>query len=193
MKKKAFLPLSSKLFLIVTALALTLVLVFVFYQYRRENEYRVELLNTKMQGYNKELGSRLVNKDTTSFLRYERRLLRDGVRTTILDYEGNVLFDNEASNSIKKDNHLGRKEIRYAISLGKGYDIKRESANIGGKWFYSATAFPKNGFIVRTSHPYNMRLSNVLGTNRGYLWIGLAICIMLIILYYIYKIGRAHV
>lgn len=105
MKKKAFLPLSSKLFLIVTALALTLVLVFVFYQYRRENEYRVELLNTKMQGYNKELGSRLVNKDTTSFLRYERRLLRDGVRTTILDYEGNVLFDNEASNSIKKDNH----------------------------------------------------------------------------------------
>lgn len=186
MKKKAFLPLSSKLFLIVTALALTLVLVFVFYQYRRENEYRVELLNTKMQGYNKEMGSRLVNKDTTSFLRYERRLLRDGVRTTILDYEGNVLFDNEASNSIKKDNHLGRKEIRYAISLGKGYDIKRESANIGGKWFYSATAFPKNGFIVRTSHPYNMRLSNVLGTNRGYLWIGLAICIMLIILYYIY-------
>ena len=90
MKKKAFLPLSSKLFLIVTALALTIVLVFVFYQYRRENEYRVELLNTKMQGYNKEMGSRLVNKDTTSFLRYERRLLRDGVRTTILDYEGNV-------------------------------------------------------------------------------------------------------
>lgn len=186
MKKKVELPLSTKLFLTITALFLTLVLVFVFFQYSREGQYKAELLNTKLQGYNKDMRDYLSSGDTAEFIKFEQRLLRKGIRTTLMDYSGNVSFDNEASDSILAVNHAGRKEVQDAILHGIGYDIKRESATLGGKWFYSATAYPESDLIVRTAHPYDLSLAEMLSSNKAYLWIGLGLCIFMILIYYMY-------
>ena len=53
--QKHFLSFSRKLFLSVISLFLVFAVCFIAYQYQREREYKVELLNTKLQDYNSRL------------------------------------------------------------------------------------------------------------------------------------------
>ena len=46
---------SQRLFLSVLLLFLLFVICFVAYQYHREREYKIELLNTKLQDYNRQM------------------------------------------------------------------------------------------------------------------------------------------
>ncbi len=46
---------SQRLFLLVLSLSLLFVICFVAYQYHREKEYKIELLNTKLQDYNRQM------------------------------------------------------------------------------------------------------------------------------------------
>ena len=57
--QRHFLSFSRKLFLSVISLFLVFAVCFIAYQYQREREYKVELLNTKLQDYNSRLYERL--------------------------------------------------------------------------------------------------------------------------------------
>ena len=61
--QKAFLPLlAENLFLSVISLFLVFAICFIAYQYQREREYKIELLNTKLQDYNSRLYEQLENQ-----------------------------------------------------------------------------------------------------------------------------------
>lgn len=177
--------LSSGLFLIVATLFLSFALLFMFFQYQREKQYRIEILNTRLQGYNRDICD-LWTTDTASFSRYTRRLDDEGMRVTLMNMDGEVFFDSQASDSKHLNNHLDRKEIQQAIKNGEGYDIKRSSSTMGGKWFYSATSFPEKHLIVRTSHIYDVSLATMLASDNGYLLMALAMSILLLFIYYLY-------
>ena len=177
--------LSSGLFLIVATLFLSFALLFIFFQYQREKQYRIEILNTRLQGYNRYICD-LWTTDTASFSRYTRRLDDEGMRVTLMNMDGEVFFDSQASDSKHLNNHLDRKEIQQAIKNGDGYDIKRSSSTMGGKWFYSATSFPEKHLIVRTSHIYDVSLATMLASDNGYLLMALAMSILLLFIYYLY-------
>ena len=59
--QKHFLSFSRKLFLSVISLFLVFAICFIAYQYQREREYKIELLNTKLQDYNSRLYEQLAN------------------------------------------------------------------------------------------------------------------------------------
>lgn len=177
--------LTSRLLLLVATIFVSFAMFFIFFQYQREKKYRIDILNTRLQICNEDVRD-LILTDTAALTRYEARLLNDGIRVTVLDTSGNVLSDSQASDLSKVKNHRDRSEIRQAMSSGEGYAIKRSSSTLGGKWFYSATAFKDDGIIVRSAHIYDVSLMTMLSDVNGYLWPVLALSILLLFVYYLY-------
>ncbi len=182
---KKNISLSSKLFIVVSTLFLSFALCFLFFQYQREKTYRLNILNTRLQDCNNDIRDLLISSPE-SLPAFEERLKKEGIRVTVLDMQGRVLSDSQAADSSTFENHIGRKEIQDALSCGVGYDIKRASKTMGGKWFYSATAFPEDGIIVRTSHLYDVSMARMLASDKGFLWIALGLSFVLIFVYLLY-------
>ena len=72
----------------------------------------------------------------------------DELRITVIQNDGNVIFDNYADTS-QMDNHLGREEIQLALINGEGFTV-RNSDTLSQNLFYYAIQL-ENGSIVRVS------------------------------------------
>ena len=103
------------------------------------------------------------------------------VKVTLLDSDGNVLFDTDPN--VISENHKERPEVTKAFALGQGYTIRRLSKTDHRDYFYSAK---KSGsVVVRTALPYSVNLSNVLKGDADYVWLFLGTTIVVnIILYF---------
>ena len=73
-------------------------------------------------------------------------------RVTVIDHEGNVIYDNSGSDITAMDNHLNREEIREALNTGYGNCIRRSSTMLE-KAIYTAILLP-DGNIIRLSSNY---------------------------------------
>lgn len=141
----------NKIFIIATILASIFTLFFGIYEYKREHAFRVDILHSRLQLNN----------------HYYREHRGDkGIRVTVIDTLGNVLYDSEESDIRHMGNHLQREEIQEALHDGSGYAIKRvttlpsDEQREGEKYFYSATRFGDT--IVRSSVPYSAELTSSL-------------------------------
>ena len=106
--QKHFLSFSRKLFLSVISLFLVFAFCFIAYQYQREREYKVELLNTQLQNYNSRLYERLNSnpaiEETTE--KYIRDHALEDLRVTLIDLQGNVIYD-----SYQTTDQIGRAHV----------------------------------------------------------------------------------
>ena len=137
--------LTNKIFLVATILASVFTLFFGIYEYRREHAFRVDILHSWLQLNN---------------YRYSEKQGEKGIRVTVIDTLGNVLYDTEERDVKRMGNHLLREEIQEALHHGSGYAIKRASETNGEKYFYSATRLDDK--IVRSSVPYSAELTSSL-------------------------------
>ena len=186
--RRTQLSLSRGLWLSVMALFLVITVCFIIYQYRREKVYRADIIDTQLQTYN-ELIARCIDRP---------ELWPENARVTILRSDGSVITDNVDSNT--HANHLDRPEIQEALKNGRGRDIRRKSATVAHEYFYSATYFAPSaeqksadGVIVRTALPYNHSLIDTLKTDKDFIWLSIAILIVLAVIYeaLTQRIGRA--
>ena len=172
--QKHFLSFSRKLFLSVISLFLVFAICFIAYQYQREREYKIELLNTKLQDYNSRLYEQLENQPLDSEIidGYINNHILEDLRVTLIDAQGNVVYDSYPSHNNQMENHLNRPEVQKAIKHGNGYDVRRTSETTGVPYFYSATHY--KDYIVRSALPYIVSLllmvifykfTNKLGTS----------------------------
>lgn len=92
-------------------------------------------------------------------------------RISWIDAEGNVIFDS-ASDTAEMENHLGREEVREALSSGYG-ESRRYSATLMERSFYSAQKLD-DGTILRLSISQNSILTLFLGMTQ-------LICIIFVI------------
>ena len=178
---------SQRLFFSVITLFLAFVICFLAFQYRREKEYKVELLNTQLQYYNKQLSEFIVQQDTLDIntLRdYVRCYQQKDLRVTLIEPTGKVIFDNLRMDADQFKNHLSRTEIKRALQQGSGYAIHRLSESIGGEFFYSARYYPELGMIIRSALPYNVSLIQSLSTDPHYIWFAFIISLVLICMFY---------
>ena len=168
--QKHFLSFSRKLFLSVISLFLVFAICFIAYQYQREREYKIELLNTKLQDYNSRLYEQLENQplDSEIINGYINNHILEDLRVTLIDAQGNVVYDSYPSHNNQMENHLNRPEVQKAIKHGNGYDVRRTSETTGVPYFYSATHY--KDYIVRSALPYNVSLINNLQADPHYLW-----------------------
>ena len=106
------------------------------------------------------------------------------LRVTIINTDGNVLYDNRIKKYSGMNNHASRPEIAHAIKHGTGSVVDRNSATLNSEFFYSATYFPRDSLIIRSALPYNNTLSKSLRADQHYIWFALTAIILLTIILY---------
>ncbi len=174
--------LGRRMFWSVLAIFLVFAVLFIVFQQIREKEYKIDTLNFRLQTYNSQLYEHILRdgrseKSVEDFLRSHPLT---HVRITMTDKRGNVFYDNKRKDYDHIQNHIQRKEIREALTSGRGYDISRSSESVGGDFFYSATYFPEGGgVVIRSALPYDSGLANSLRADQHFLWFALAVVALL--------------
>lgn len=177
----------KRLFLSVLSLFAIFAVLFIAFQQYREKEYKIETLNLKLQDYNVRLNDALSymgsynEQDINKYL-HDNRL--PNLRVTIVDKNGQVIYDNERKDYNNIPNHKNRKEIAEALKSGAGFDISRPSQSVTGDFFYSATYFHDKGVVVRSALPYNNDLANSLKADQHYIWFAIAVVTLLTMVLY---------
>lgn len=159
---------------------------FGIYQYKREKEYKIDILHSRLQMFNYEMVRMLGENNLTSdslFSDYVARHEVEGMRVSIINKDGCVLLDSYSDNVDSLGNHLQRTEIKQALRDGNGYDIKRMSQSTHETYFYSATRF--NNIIVRTAVPYSAELTESLKADNTYIYFTVILTISLGIVLYL--------
>ena len=105
-----------------------------------------------LKSYTKVIGANYLYR--SDFLEYETN--DSEVRVTLIDEEGNVKFDSYA-NEGEMGNHKERPEVRDAMILGEGEDIRR-SATLDTSTFYYAMKL-EDGMIIRVGKEVQSMLS----------------------------------
>lgn len=188
-----FFSFSRKLFFSVISIFILFALSFVAYQYQREKEFKIEYLNTKLQDYNDKLyeklrGSTEIEKTLNGYINmYEIK----GLRVTVINLKGVVIYDSKQKDYSHIENHLGREEVQKALLNGNGYDVRRVSETTGIQYFYSAKLY--NKYIIRSALPYNMNLINSLKADKHFIWFTIIFTFLLIIIFYKFtnRLGRS--
>lgn len=112
--------------------------------------------------------------------------LPDGVRVSLLDSLGVVIFDSD-HDVLSMDNHLTRPEIQACMKNGKGHAI-RVSDTSDEKYFYFAKSF--DGKIIRCAQSYDIHSESIPGNDRMML---LSIFLLLVIaLLVIFRISERY-
>lgn len=177
----------TKLHLTVMLVFLSFTVAFTMFQHFREKQYKIDNLEIRLQSFNESMDDALhyIGRNDEQILSgYVKRTNIPDLRVTIITPKGKVVFDNMRKDYANFANHANRKEVRNALKYGYGSEIGRKSATLNREYFYSATYFKKDGFIIRSALPYDNNLSETLKTDQHYIWFSLtAIIILTLVLY----------
>ena len=173
-----------KLFLYFFLLILVLMGSITFVQYKRERNFHSHQLDNQLEKYNS-LISNFIESNGILLDTLENfvMLLPDsGLRVTVTDTLGNVLFDSSVPEDVKLENHKSRPEFIDARNELSGKAI-RHSATTGQDYYYFATKFPD--FYVRSALPYNVELKTVLRVNMFFIYFMVVILFLAVIALYL--------
>jgi len=138
-------------------------------EYFHEKGIRIEMLNEELNNYTSlisKYASKYGMNETLDFKGLDTlgsMIANRTLRITLIDFNGNVLFDSEVKNVGKMENHLQRPEIQMAI--GKGYGTAlRVSATTNIKYYYFAKRY--NAYIIRVSAVYDINTKRVIQPDR---------------------------
>lgn len=166
---------------------LSFTVAFTMFQHFREKQYKIDNLEIRLQSFNESMDDALhyIGRNDEKILSgYVKRTNIPDLRVTIITPKGKVVFDNIRKDYANFTNHANRKEVRNALKYGYGSEIERNSKTLKREYFYSATYFKKDGFIIRSALPYDNNLSETLKTDQHYIWFSLtAIIILTLVLY----------
>ena len=166
---------------------LSFTVAFTMFQHFREKQYKIDNLEIRLQSFNESMDDALYyigRNDEKILSGYVKRTNIPDLRVTIITPKGKVVFDNIRKDYANFTNHANRKEVRNALKYGYGSEIERNSKTLKREYFYSATYFKKDGFIIRSALPYDYNLTETLKTDQHYIWFSLtAIIILTLVLY----------
>lgn len=185
----------TKLYLSVLSVFLIFAVSFIVFQQEREKQYKIDTLNLKLQDYNKHMEEsvRLLNLKTEAQLdHYVDSHNFPNLRVTIIRTDGKVTYDSRLKDYSHLSNHITRPEIASALKDGTGSTVDRNSETLSGDYFYFATYFPRDSFLIRSALPYNNDLTKSLQADQHYIWFALcAILLLTVILYrFTHRLGH---
>lgn len=172
----------TRLYASIMAIFLLFAIAFIVFQQVREKQYKIELLNEKLQNYNKQLADAMKymgKTDETTLDSYVKTHSLPNLRVTIIDNEGHVTFDNLEKNYNRFTNHANRPEVIEAKKKGSGSSVERNSKTLKQEFFYSATYFNDSKITIRSALPYNNDLTKSLQTDQHFIWFALTAIIIL--------------
>jgi signal transduction histidine kinase len=156
---------------------------FLYILFQNEKRSKIEQLQSRMYPY-----AELVYnfRDSLSSI---KDLLPSGLRVTVIDTSGVVLFDNVSGQEKILENHSTRPEMIEAAKYGSGSAL-RQSSTFGRKYLYYARRFP--GLYIRTALEYNSEIKPAIERDNIYIFTIMAMFCLVIfsILYISRKISR---
>ena len=189
------LSIGHRLYISVTALFLIYAVCFMVFQQNREKQYKIDTLNLKLQTYNQRMHEALVlqdNKSEQTLNNFVKTHAEHNIRVTLIDRRGRVFYDNIFKDYARIGNHANRTEFIQAVKTGQGQTVDRNSSTLRHDYFYSATYFHKDGYIIRTALPYDNDLARSLQADQHYIWFSIVVILLLTLLLYrfISRLGR---
>lgn len=191
------LSIGTRLYLSVLALFLAFAVAFILFQQHREKQYKIDTLDLRLQDFNNQAHDALLSGGNGAdkavlMSRFLKRHSVNGLRVTIIDDRGWVLFDNVRANYRTMGNHLKRPEVAEALQKGSGSIVERNSSTLGQDYFYSATSYPEDKYIIRSALPYNVDLAKNLQADQHYIWFAVVVLLLLTIVLYRFtnRLGR---
>ncbi len=179
LNKRLFLYFFGTFFLLTAAIT--------FFQYQREKNFRIEQLDQLLSTYNNTI-YKYLQESENSILSLEKiiEFFPDStLRVTLIDLNGNVIYENSVKAGTVIENHAHRPEIVEAAQNKIGKAI-RLSTTTDINYYYLAHKHEK--FYVRTALPYNLNLSNMLKANTMFLYfIVFVLLIAVVVLFFITK------
>lgn len=133
-------------------------------QQNREKMYKAENFRTNLNVYAEVIANYIHKHELSEHhgmdsLTQVLTLLPSPLRITIINREGQVLFDNNIEELHTVENHLSRPEIVRALAQGHGNQI-RKSETTGTDYYYYARYFAP--YFVRVALPYTATIENTL-------------------------------
>ena len=184
----------QRLYMSVLSVFLVFAVAFIVFQLYREKQYKVNLLENRLLDYNDRLEEALhvmgkIDEDALTKYLLEKGLR--GMRVTLIDTQGRVLYDNMRKDYVHLSNHSNRPEVKEALAKGFGYTIERNSASLNHDFFYVATYYPQDKLIIRSALPYDEGLVRSLQVDQHFIWFALvAILVLTIVLYrFVHRLG----
>lgn len=184
------LPFHRQLFIYLIVFSFAFLLCFLFFQYGKEKEYKIDKLSDQLEMINLQANYVYRSKgNMTSFIHTRGVGEFAGLRVTIVDLRGKVLYDSRHA-AASMQNHANRPEIRQALLKGNGYTISRYSRTTKEDYFYNATRM--DDIVVRSALPYSLTLIDVLRVDRHFIWFMLLFGILVSALSYVMTMRLGH-
>lgn len=155
--------------LTVLAICWVLVGVFMVFQYHREKEFKALLLDSQLQMHNNRIADDLRQGEPIEDIVARIGSPIKGLRVTVVDGEGKVVYDNNDNTPFPTANHNTRPEIIEARARGNGHSVERFSESDDAYYFYSAL-LGDDGMVIRSAVPYTHSLVEFLKADRSLLW-----------------------
>lgn len=177
----------KKIYVSVLSLFLIFAIAFIVFQQYRERQYKVETLTLRLQGCNDQIHDALMFNDESNMGSFLGRYLRKGsfrnLRVTVITKSGKVIYDS-STNCRTMANHARRPEVEQALKTGFGSSVDRNSNTLGGDYFYCATYYQDEGYVVRSALPYDIDLAKSLRADFHYIWFSIIVVILLTVVLY---------
>jgi len=161
--------LNKRIFLYFFGTFFLLTAVITFFQYQREKNFRTEQLNQLLSTYNNTIYN-FISKNKTQINDLDQLISvfpDSTLRVTLIDLNGNVIYENYVRRGVKLENHANRPEIISASVSGVGTAFRHSQTT---KTDYYYLAHKHHDFYVRTALPYTISLSNMLEANTLFLY-----------------------
>jgi signal transduction histidine kinase len=144
----------------------------------REKKHKTQIMEERLDAY-AELANACLSRhyDEDSIV----SLLPGNLRLTVIDQNGNVLYDNRLDTVEKLENHADRPEIIAAKNNGTGSNI-RLSASTSKEYLYYAKKIDNR--FVRVAMPYDIQLRYLLRPDSAFLYYLLILFLLGIIFVY---------
>lgn len=149
---------------------------FMWFEYQREKDFKTSIMDTRLQMHNARIIDDLRRGEAPESIVARIHAPAENLRVTIIDKEGDVVFDNRRLHIT--GNHNSRPEVIAARAKGEGFAIERPSESDDVIYFYSA-CLADDGIVVRSAAPYTHSLTEFLRADRTIIWIMAAMTLLI--------------
>ncbi len=163
----------KKLFIYNFAVFVFAIAIIASFQFMREKEYRIaqleNSLNTITETTHKFIERKsIIENNNYQFIDTLMSIIsEDQIRLTIVDIDGDVLYDSFVEDYKSLENHKNRPEIQKSLYSDFGVSI-RKSASTGTNYYYYSKCY--DNYFIRTAIIYDVDIINYLKTEKLFIY-----------------------